>query len=356
MRRLTITPDIDGLAKQYRVKMLYRKPKNGVVSWACKNLRWLKERIERDEYHPHDATLRYGEYLNKIEREYELLLTLHPKDFAEKADEFDEIIKEDELSSVIEIKVGKDSDKLDTTRKVAFYELIVWALRYDYVQGSVFPEFIRTLGIRTCVYCNAQYAIATHEGEAFYQLDHCYPKSKYPFLATSFFNLQPCCGACNQRKSGEDMRRGDYDVSMWKECTDTIDSYFDFHIEDGSLAEYMTNHNRMDLDIDVVKAIKGDEDLDDLLKLFHKKFRTKEVYREHREEAEEIIWKKYVYAPAYVDSLRVAFNSEFLDKASDFERLLLGTYTKAKDVYKRPLTKMIQDIAKQLKIDLVEEE
>lgn len=335
--------------------MLYKKPKNGVVSRACKNLCWLKERIECDDYHPMNAALRYGDYIDKIKREYELLLTLHPKDFAEKADEFDKIIKENELSSVIEIKVDKEGVKLRTTRNVFFYELIVWALRYDYVQGSVFPGFIRTLGIRTCMYCNAQYVISTREGESFYQLDHCYPKSKFPFLATSFFNLQPCFGACNQRKSGEDMRCGDYDVSMWKESTDMNDSYYDFHIENGSLAKYMTNHNQMDLNIDVVKSIKGDGNLDELMKLFKKKFRIKEVYSEHREEAEEIIWKKYVYAPAYVDSLRVAFNNDFLDKAGDFERLLLGTYTKSKDVYKRPLTKMIQDIAKQLKIKLVEE-
>lgn len=355
MRRLTITPDIDSLAKQYRVKMLYKKPKDRVVSRACKNLRCLKERIENDDYHPQDATLRYGDYLEKIEGEYEQLLILHPKDFADKANEFDAIIKDDRLSSGIEIRVDKEGNRLGNARTVAFYELVVWALRYDYVQGSVFPEIIRTLGIRTCVYCNAQYAISTHEGEAFYQLDHCYPKSKYPFLATNFFNLQPCCGACNQRKSGEDMRRGDYDVSMWKEATDPNDSYFNFHIEDGSLAKYMTNHERKDLDIDVEKSIDGDEDLDELLELFHKKFRTKEVYSEHREEAEEIIWKKYVYAPAYVDSLRVAFNGEFLDKACDFGRLLLGTYTKAEDVYKRPLTKMIQDIAKQLNIKIADE-
>lgn len=88
----------------------------------------------------------------------------------------------------------------------------------------------------------------------------------------------------------------------------------------------------------------------ELLKLYRERFQTKEVYQEHREEVEEVIWKKYVYTATYVDSLQVAYNN-FIDKSGELKRLLLGTYPNPEDVYKRPLTKMVQDVAKQLKID-----
>ena len=52
-----------------------------------------------------------------------------------------------------------------------------------------------------------------------------------------------------------------------------------------------------------------------------------------------------------MDSLHVAFKDTFIDKSGELKRLLLGTYPNPKDVYKRPLTKMVQDVAKQLKID-----
>ncbi len=350
MRRITITPEIDALAETYKKCMLYKDLHNGVISIACKNLQLIQERIISHKYKPANKGLRYVAYIDKIIREYEELLTLHPKKFGGKADEYNKIIDPDYLANYILITINKEGKPIKPYN-IKFYELIVWAMRYAFVQGSVFPDIIRTLGIRTCVYCNAQYAIATRKNEAFYQLDHCYPKSKYPFLSTSFFNLQPSCGSCNQRKSGIDMRKGNYDVSMWKEANDINDSYFDFHIEDGSLAQYMVSHNREDLDINVIDTIKGEPDLDELLELYRERFQTREVYQEHREEAEEVIWKKYIYTATYVDSLHVAFKNTFIDKSGELKRLLLGTYPNPEDVYKRPLTKMVQDVAKQLKID-----
>lgn len=350
MRRITITPEIEALADAYKKSMLYKTPHNGVVSRACSNLRFLENCLQNGSIVPLTEGVRYTEYIRKIEQSYINLLLLHPRSFGPIAEDFNRIVGVDHLADVLEVSINRQG-KTVATHPVKFYELLVWAMRYDYVQSRVFPDIIRTLGIRTCVYCNAQYAIATRKNEAFYQLDHCYPKSKYPFLSTSFFNLQPSCGACNQRKSGVDMRKGNYDVSIWKEANDINDSYFEFHIEDDSLAQYMVSHNREDLDINVVDTIKGEPDLDELLVLYRERFQTKEVYQEHREEVEEVIWKKYVYTATYVDSLQVAFNNNFIDKSWELKRLLLGTYPNPEDVYKRPLTKMVQDVAKQLKID-----
>jgi hypothetical protein len=350
MRRITITPEIEALADAYKKCMLYKTPHNGVVSRACSNLRFLGNCLQNGSIIPLTEGVRYVEYIRKIEQSYIELLLLHPGSFGCIAEEFNRIVGVDHLADVLEVSINRQGETV-ATHPVKFYELLVWAMRYDYVQSRVFPDIIRTLGIRTCVYCNAQYAIATRKNEAFYQLDHCYPKSLYPFLSTSFFNLQPSCGSCNQRKSGLDMRKGNYDVSMWKEANDINDSYFDFHIENGSLAQYMVSHDRDDLDIDVINTIKGEPDLDELLDLFKERFQTKEVYQEHREEVEEVIWKKYVYTATYVDSLHVAFKDTFIDKSGELKRLLLGTYPNPKDVYKRPLTKMVQDVAKQLKID-----
>ena len=353
MRRITITPEIEALADQFKVQMLYKSPDDhdGAVSKACANLKYLREKLDGGDIVPTVGGVDYGAYIQRIENNYETLLTMHPKEFNAEFDRFNRIVSSDHLSDLLEVKVDTHGNALAQPRREKFYEKLVWAMRYNYVQGTVFPDFIRELGIRTCVYCNAQYAIVTRRNEAFYQLDHCFPKSKYPFLSTSFFNLQPSCGSCNQRKSDEDMQRGVYNVSIWKEPDDKQDSYFDFHIEDGSLAAYMAGPKRDKLDIIVIEAKQSDVDLHNLLVLFEQKFKTQEVYREYKEEAEEVIWKKYIYTNTYVDSLQKAFNTKFLDRKGELKRLLLGTYTAKEDVYKRPLTKMVQDIAIQLKID-----
>lgn len=45
---------------------------------------------------------------------------------------------------------------------------------------------MKKLGIKACVYCNASYTVATDDDRATFQIDHSYPKSKYPFCVRHF--------------------------------------------------------------------------------------------------------------------------------------------------------------------------
>lgn len=79
-------------------------------------------------------------------------------------------------------------------------------MRYDYVYHGIIP-YLQKIDIRTCIYCNVQYAATAKKQngtyEVFYELDHFYPNSLYPFLCTNFYNLQSYCGACNKHKSNK---------------------------------------------------------------------------------------------------------------------------------------------------------
>ena len=63
--------------------------------------------------------------------------------------------------------------------------------------------------IKYCPYCNADTVYAFEKGnktKVASALDHFYPKSKYPFLALSLYNLVPVCSRCNtQMKGAADM-------------------------------------------------------------------------------------------------------------------------------------------------------
>lgn len=356
MRRIVITDEIDQMAQTYAQKMSYVKERHGVKSRGEHNLQTLIAMF-RNGYCHGPARHDYERYLSKIKDEYQGLLTIHPKDFDEKSREFERIIKADDLSVIITQTCDKNGGQLASVVNKPFYEMIVEEMRYNYVQGTVFPDFIRKFGIKSCVYCNAQYAIVTRHDESLFQLDHCYPKSLFPYLCVSFFNLQPCCGACNQRKSNTDMRVGSYNVSMWRERTDMDDSYFDFHITDDSLSAYLADpKDNEGLVIDMVARRKDDANLVRLCDTYNEKFRVKDVYSEHQDEIEEIIWKRYIYTASYFESLKGLFVEYFGEMESEFKRLLFGTYTHPDDVYKRPLSKMKQDVARQLKMDLLLEE
>lgn len=64
--------------------------------------------------------------------------------------------------------------------------------------------FLENLGITVCPYCEEEYIEILHgeNGQVLRtaQVDHFFPKSKFPALAMCFFNLVPCGPNCNRIK------------------------------------------------------------------------------------------------------------------------------------------------------------
>ncbi len=59
----------------------------------------------------------------------------------------------------------------------------------------------RQLRVKVCPYCNRMYTTTLFgENKIRPDFDHFYPKSKYPYLAVSLFNLIPSCSMCNTKK------------------------------------------------------------------------------------------------------------------------------------------------------------
>jgi len=79
----------------------------------------------------------------------------------------------------------------------------------DYVEGNCINniEHINQLNLKTCPYCNRNYIFSVKinrkknsniiDVNPKPQLDHFFPKSAYPFLGASLYNLIPSCSFCN---------------------------------------------------------------------------------------------------------------------------------------------------------------
>lgn len=69
-------------------------------------------------------------------------------------------------------------------------------------------KHVRSLNLRVCPYCGRSYIYAVEENGTMVkpQIDHFFPKSKYPYLALSYFNLIPICQTCNMKGC-----KGEYD-------------------------------------------------------------------------------------------------------------------------------------------------
>lgn len=325
----------------------------------------LKDKQEKFKsvHHKGSKYLRVSEYVEKIVEKYDNLNNMLPSKFDECISNINSALKDVAVDDIwVKFKGNKDKRPL--------YEVIVDVMGYDKVRAGLMPNYVKKLEIRSCVYCNAQYAMTTliedvHEKiktgkrgrpkEAriiplmggYYELDHNKPKSKYPFLCTNFYNLQPCCGSCNKRKSAQDLP-----FSFYYEDGDPHPTPLHFALSPQDVIDFHTKGKCRG-----IKAFLCDEDKPGqpvvtkkdgtLAERFNYIFGIDKIYAEHEDEIEELLWRNRIYTKGIVEATIKQFEKLKID-GFDFDRYILGTYAKKDEVLKRPLTAMKQDVWEQL--------
>lgn len=333
MKHIKITERILDYAKQYLddVRNLPNKPED--------RLRELINALTAE--HKIDE----ADYVDVILRNYDKIITFEPdKYLTDIVPMFSIVGTRVDLSLNFSLK-GFPSNPNKTFEK-SFYMFIVDALGYVDIKEKIFPDYVRKLNIKTCVYCDAQYAVSARKGKtnrsntyvSTYNIDHYMPKSLYPYLATSFFNLYPCCSTCNQFKSTKD--------PIFRLYAHVAGSPFKFSLDRQSFIKYSMSGNSDDLRIVFGPNIGTAKlDADNYDNYFH----INKVYANFNDTVEEVIWKYRAHNNSAMTAwTKAGFN--FLPRKADVNRFILGNYDDEEDIFKRPLAKLVQDIAKQLGI------
>lgn len=183
----------------------------------------------------------------------------------------------------------------------------------NFSKRKVVREILNEMGIAVCPYCNRLYITTLKNGKVRPQLDHYYPKSKYPYLALSLYNLIPSCSVCNMAKSDMDTRKDailyPYEEEFGEEIVFVTDikekdkfvkcmrgesNEWKVRIEDqeSALSEQVKNQDNAlhltelynghkDYIVDIFKSfhINTDKRVEDLLTQFPELFSTKEEVR-----------------------------------------------------------------------------
>jgi len=332
MRRIFISSNILELSEAYRDNLFKKRKPN--FEKPINNDGITGNLFNLEDYLRNDCNnSRFADYVRNIISKYDEINTLNPSEYENYYDTYFNLTKE-ELSQ----KITPSNGNYKFEEK-ELYKLIVDAMRYDAVRDLEFLPFVKKMRIKSCIYCNAQFSITTETKNGnlsgMFELDHFFPKSKYPFLSTSFFNLHPCCSHCNKTKNDRPSSFSLYAVDY-----ETIEP-FTFSIDKKSILRYLLTHNEEELDIlfnsDDLKLKENHEDL----------FHISELYKQHKDIVEELIWKSKIYNKSYRKSLSDSFD-RFFPNSINFNRFVLGNYDNPKDIHKRPMAKMVQDIAKQL--------
>ena len=341
MERLLIDETIKSCAKMYEDAF---RSYDYDVPGALRDLKTDLARYNSAESHLSE----YQDYLEEVASDYDNsvdpsknLLVLMPDEFSNYAQKyatnFPNVDLEKEL--IYKIQVGGKSPGNKTKK---FWKLITDTMHYEEDVRPIMIPIIEKLGIRTCVYCNVQYALTTNHSHGLFELDHRYPKSKYPFLCTSFYNLQPSCPSCNHGKKTATADFGLY-------TTDENDLN-PFHLL--TTPQLYLRKRRLKLEkiqINLTATDTSNAEQVDLAVSHEHDFDINAIYRELRENAEETIWRCYAYDNTYRDLFLLNF-PELYDKDA-LHRFVFGVHSEG-NVHSRPLTKLVRDIEKDMRVVL----
>lgn len=149
-------------------------------------------------------------------------------------------------------------------------------------------ELIKSSDISICPYCYRSYigVIEEEDGKRAItpDLDHFYPKSKYPFLAVTLSNLIPSCLFCNQRaKNATDF----YKTSIYPPNKIFDDIKFDFDPYSGKI--FIENYYNL------ISKIEYKTHLDTFL--------IQEVYASHKEILDNLLSKITKYRSSKINDI-----------------------------------------------------
>ncbi len=216
-----------------------------------------------------------------------------------------------------------------------------WKLIYDayetFTSTKQNIELISKIGITVCPYCNREY-INNRNTAASAQIDHFFPKSKYPIFAVSLYNLIPVCYACNHIKGEKEDLVSPYDDSV------DFDNLIKFSYAVKSI-DFLQNTNEIDVDLRLLES--ASQNINNNIR----RLQIDKSYEIHTDYVQEIIKKAIIYNDSKVCELILDFPNLFSSR-EEVLRIVFGNYLSKKDLCKRPLAKLTKDICTELDIDL----
>ena len=344
MRRIHISDRVRGIAERYAQNAFTDRNTNfdqpiARLGRLCFFLR----------YKQYDSKL--SDYVDELKFHYKQILKLEPEDFDTWHQKFFDKVSEDEMLTEIEVENNEEDKRYHLPLgKHAFSDLVIWAMRYDDLREKEILPYLMELNINSCVYCNAQYTIALDEvtdkddnvtktNVALYQLDHFWPKSKHPFLCTTFYNLQPSCANCNLHKSD---KNGYFSLYTRSEDEKELNPMW-FEVQPQNVIDGTYGYKAENI------TIKLCSDKKTLLEKHQEYFMVNDVYKFHRKEAEEAIVKLQFNDVYYRRQLQKSLASLFPEGLESPERFYWGHEMDEDKVFERPLNKLIQDVVKFVK-------
>ncbi|MDO4727192.1 MAG: hypothetical protein Q4A56_08280 [Porphyromonadaceae bacterium] len=195
-------------------------------------------------------------------------------------------------------------------------------------------DLAEKLDIPTCPYCERMYTktVISEKGKKIVRpdFDHWFPKSKYPLLALSFYNLIPSCNVCNSGLKGDD-------------AFELGSLFHPYHKAEGFKYTFSYDLDAYQKPRVKILAEKG------ISKDSVKAFELEEIYKTHQDEVEDLLKIRQAYSENYIEILNRTLEGANLTREEVY-RLVFGAHLAEDEFDRRPLSKIKRDILTELRI------
>ena len=208
----------------------------------------------------------------------------------------------------------------------------------NFCNRTLGKNWAQMLGVTVCPYCNRSYVFTLRKGTR-PQYDHDFPKSKYPYLCISMYNLIPCCSVCNSLKHDEDT----YHTPFIYPYEDAYGKQAVFGIGANDIETWLGAADRYEVKIRYSSNIGAE--LKSRIEHAAATFKIEELYGKHRDYIRDILRTAYVYNDDYFEGLLAQYPNLFHNK-QEAQNFVFLNYLDEDDWGKRVLAKLTHDMAK----------
>lgn len=265
--------------------------------------------------------------LRKTKKRTQIILTKDEINFLESINieiKLKEILSNDtkKLRDIINDFESQLTDNLIKVLHNAFISNIYSSEKFDGL------KFVNDIGLKTCPYCNRAYIQSvSRSGVVRPEIDHFFPKDKYPYLGLSFYNLIPSCSICNRTTA-----KGNKD------------SY-----KDKLVSPYEIKNDDFKFSFDISSINNFSPKLIDKININDKYFKLEDFYQYHGDIVHELYIKFYQEnTKEHFEALSQSLKGIGFDE-SEIHRFITCGYASEEDLHKRPLSKLIKDMSEELK-------
>lgn len=232
-------------------------------------------------------------------------------------------------------KIPDERDLSDKLLKTIFqYE--------NFSKRKVAYELLKEIDITVCPYCNRLYIMTLKKHRVRPQLDHYFPKSRYPYLALSLYNLIPSCSVCNMAKSDMDTKENPILYPYEEEFGEKV--VFGVDIPDKDEFVKCITGIKDDFNIDIKNS---EQFLEQQVENQNSRLHITDLYNEHKDYVKDILLNYHINTDKRIQELLNTFPTLFSTK-EEIQSLIFMNDISKENWGKRPMAKLTHDIYKDL--------